>query len=81
MISSSGKPKEIFLHQNFSGKFKSIREIIELKKQGFIYIATVLFQNNTVKVIVNSGDLANIKLGDKVVVASKAFNPVLNKLP
>ena len=75
-----GKPEELFFNQNMSGKFKFTGEIIELKKQGFIYIATVLIQENTVKVVLTESDIKEIKLGDKVVVVSKAFNPMIYKV-
>jgi molybdate transport system ATP-binding protein len=42
---------------------------------------TVISGNNQiVKVIAFKSDLENLKMGDRVMVFSKAFNPIISKL-
>jgi len=79
-IVRQGKPSEIFTNQKVSGKFKFTGEILHIEKQEVVYIVTVLIQNEIVKVIALEQEIANLEVGDKIIVASKAFNPVLYKV-
>jgi len=40
----------------------------------------VLIGTNVVKVIAQESEITDLGIGDKVIVASKAFNPVLLKI-
>ena len=79
-VTESGRPTEIFAEHNISGKFRFTGEILEIKDEGFIKIITVLIQNNAVKVIGDHSEHSHLSVGDKVLVASKAFNPIIKKL-
>ena len=76
----SGTPAEVFSHKEISGKFQFIGEVIEIEKQDFIYIISVLIGNELVKVIANESEVESIIPGNKVLVASKAFNPIIKKI-
>ncbi|MEJ2584187.1 MAG: hypothetical protein P8Z38_03835 [Robiginitalea sp.] len=45
-----------------------------------MHIVTVLIQNQLVKVVAQEKEIRELKIGDRILVASKAFNPVLYKL-
>lgn len=75
-----GSPSEIFMNERISGKFKFIGEILKIEQQEVIFVVTVLIHNEVVKVIADESEVINFKTGDKVVVASKAFNPMIYKL-
>jgi len=45
-----------------------------------VYIVSVLSGNNIVKVIATSEEIKDLKIGAKVMVASKAFNPIIQKI-
>lgn len=79
-IVRQGIPSELFSNQNISGKFKFIGEILKIEPQDVVLIVSVLIQNNVVKVIANKSEMQTLKVGDKVMVASKAFNPILYKI-
>jgi molybdate transport system ATP-binding protein len=79
-ITRQGNPSEIFSNQNISGKFKFIGEILKIEPQDVVIIVSVLIQNNVVKVIAEKSEIQTLSIGDKVVVASKAFNPLLYKI-
>ncbi len=78
-IIKEGSPTEIFSPANPSGKFKFAGEIIAIEDDGIVAVVTVLVGNNPTKVVATQAERAVLRVGDKVVVASKAFNPILLK--
>ncbi len=79
-IAKQGLPEEIFVNTGVSGKFKFTGEILKIEKQEVVYIVTVLIQNNVVQLIAQASEISNLSVGDKVMVASKAFNPIIYKI-
>lgn len=79
-IINQGSPEEMFVHNAISGKFKFNGEVLSIKKEDVVYIVTVLIQNQIVKVIAERSEIESLHIGDQVLVASKAFNPILIKL-
>ncbi|HMG83181.1 MAG TPA: ATP-binding cassette domain-containing protein [Ferruginibacter sp.] len=76
-IIKEGSPTNVFSEQKISSKFKVIGEIIDMKKSDIVYIVSVLSANNIIKVIATEDEVANFKVGQKVLIASKAFNPLI----
>ena len=79
-IIKEGIPGEIFTHKEVSGKFQFTGEIIGMQKQDFIYIVSILIGNELVKVVADEAEASKLHIGDKVLVASKAFNPIIRKI-
>lgn len=79
-IIREGSPQEIFLSKKMSGKFQFTGEILRIERQDVVYIVTVQVQSQVVKVIAGESDIHSLKVGDRVLVASKAFNPILYKI-
>ncbi|WP_108868030.1 sulfate/molybdate ABC transporter ATP-binding protein [Aquimarina aquimarini] len=79
-IIQQGKPIDVFTTKQVSGKFQFSGEIVEIKKEDIIYIVTVLIGSNFVKVVAEETEVQTMKIGDKIIVASKAFNPLLQKI-
>jgi len=80
-ITRAGKPEEVFSDNSISGKVQITGQIARIEKQDTIYIVTVISGNNQIiKVIAFENDLENLKIGDRVMVFSKAFNPIITKL-
>ncbi len=79
-ITQKGKPFDIFGAHNISGKFQFTGELIDISQESVIYILTILIGNNLVKVIADEREVNELAIGDKVLVASKAFNPIVKKL-
>jgi molybdate transport system ATP-binding protein len=75
-----GVPGAVFSEEKISSKFKLTGEIVEITKADIIYVISVLTGNTIVKVVANSDEITALKVGDKVQVASKAFNPVIQKI-
>lgn len=78
-ISKSGKPAEIFAHSHISGKFKFVGQVLEIYKEGVVNILTIQIGNNLTKVVATDEEIRDIKVGDKIIVAAKAFNPLILK--
>ena len=79
-IVRQGIPSEIFSNEKISGKFKFIGEILKIEPQDVVLIVSVLIQNTVVKIIADKSEMQTLNVGDKVMVASKAFNPILYKI-
>lgn len=79
-IAKQGTPSEVFSNHSNSGKFQFIGEILKIEKENFIYIVSVLIGSNIVKVIAMEEEIETLRIGEKIVVSSKAFNPILSKL-
>jgi molybdate transport system ATP-binding protein len=80
-ITRSGKPEDVFSDSSISGKVQITGQIARIEKQDTINIVTVISGNNQIiKVIAFDSDLENLKIGDRVMVFSKAFNPIISKL-
>ncbi|MEX0289042.1 MAG: ABC transporter ATP-binding protein [Flavobacteriaceae bacterium] len=79
-IIRQGRPDEVFINTRISGKFKFTGEVLKIEQQEVIFVISVLVQSELVKVIVQATEGRSLEVGDKVVVASKAFNPVLYKI-
>lgn len=76
-ITKSGSPQDVFVNSNLSGKFKFSGEIIEIQKDGVINILTLSIGNNLTKVVATDEEIFGLTVGSKVIVAAKAFNPLI----
>lgn len=79
-ISKRGKAIDVFSNKKVSGKFQFIGEIISIKKQNFIFILSILIGQDLVQVVADESEVDQFSIGDKVLVASKAFNPIIQKV-
>jgi molybdate transport system ATP-binding protein len=79
-IERSGTPSEVFLSNKISGKYRFTGSIIEKSKNDVVYVIGVLVGNNLIKVIATEDEGNSLNIGDKVMVVSKAFNPLILKL-
>lgn len=80
-VTRAGKPGDVFSDSSISGKVQITGQIALIEKQDTINIVTVISGNNQIiKVIAFDSDLENLKIGDQVMVYSKAFNPIITRL-
>ena len=76
----SGTPLEVFLENITSHKFSFASTILSIRKVDCIYLAVIGVGNELVEVVLSEKDVKNLNVGDEVLVASKAFNPIVIKL-
>ncbi len=79
-IRNTGTPREIFMERRLSGKFQFTGTLLELDREGVIAVASVLIGNHIIRVAAHPSEMQGLRPGDQVVVASKAFNPVIYKV-
>jgi len=79
-IIKEGIPESVFSEQKISSKFQLTGEIISIAKSDIIYVVRVSSGNTIVKVIATEEEAREYKIGQKVLVASKAFNPIIQIL-
>ena len=79
-ITKTGTSQDVFGHKELSGKFQFTGEILTIEKQDVIHIISVNIGNELVKVVADEKEASKLTIGDRVIVASKAFNPVIKKV-
>ncbi|MBI1307237.1 MAG: ATP-binding cassette domain-containing protein [Bacteroidetes bacterium] len=79
-IKSQGTPEEVFINHNISGKFSFTGEVLKIQKEEIVYVLTVRIDSNIVQVVAQEEEVSGLQIGDKIVLASKAFNPSVFKL-
>ncbi len=79
-ITRTGDVLSLFTDRHISGKFQFTGEILSIQASDIIYIVTVLIGKNLVKVVVGEKEASELNIGEKVMVVSKAFNPLIYKI-
>lgn len=80
IIHKVGTPAQVFSEQKISSKFNLVGEIIDISKADIVYVISLLTGNHIIKVIATQDEITQFHLGQKVLVASKAFNPIIKPL-
>lgn len=62
-----------------SAKFNFSAKIIDIRQNGLIFIIKILV-NNQIATITMGREAGDFKIGDEILVASKAFNPIVFKV-
>lgn len=76
-IIKEGTPNSVFAQEKISSKFKLTGEIISITKSDVVYVIQVFSGNTIIKVVATEDEIKDFRIGQKVLVASKAFNPII----
>ncbi len=79
-IVRDGSVLDVFLNRNTSNKFSFAGTILSIRKADCIYLAVIGSGNELFEAVLTEKDIRHLMPGDEVLVASKAFNPVVMKL-
>lgn len=79
-IIKDGKPTEVFGNKSLSGKFQFTGTVVDIQEEELLSIASVLVGNQLIKVVIGDSEQKSLRIGDEVIVASKAFNPIIKKI-
>lgn len=79
-ITKDGKPTEVFGNKSLSGKFQFTGTVVDIQEEELLSIASVLVGNQLIKVVISDSEQQSLRIGDEVIVASKAFNPIIKKI-
>ena len=79
-IINDGTPKEILLKTKGSQKFSFEGELLDIIKVDVIHVAIVAIGQQLVEVVVGKDEIESLKIGQKVSLSTKAFNPTIQGL-
>jgi len=79
-IMRQGSAAALFGNHGLSSKFQAAGEVLSIEKEDIVYLVTVLISNAIIKVIATDADVQTLRAGDKVMVSSKAFNPIISRI-
>jgi molybdate transport system ATP-binding protein len=77
LIINDGKAKDILLKTSGSQKFSFEGELLDIVKVDVIQIAIVSIGQQLVEVVVSNDEAKNLNKGQKVLVSTKAFAPLI----
>jgi len=75
-----GSPHEVFTNRRLSGKYRFTGTVLALEKADVVYLLSVLVGQDLVKLVASEQEAQELAVGDRIIVASKAFNPVIMKV-
>ena len=78
-IINDGDVNSIFNRKNISSKFSFSAKILSIERNGIIFIVKLLINNN-IATITMDNDALQYKVGDEILVSTKAFNPLVFKI-
>ncbi len=76
-IAKQGSPAEVFKAGQATGKFSFAGEVLAIETADVVFAVILLVGNQVVRVIATADEAHSLKQGDRVMLMSKAFNPVL----
>lgn len=79
-IIESGTPVEVFGSSRLSSKIQLTAEILRINRTDVVNVVEVLVGNTIVRVIATGEELTGLKIGDRVMLFTKAFNPIIRKI-
>lgn len=79
-VVDDGNPYDIFGRSKVSGKLQFVAEVLKVEKEDIVDVLTLLIGNSPVKVAVCNNRQETFVPGDRALVISKAFNPIIQKL-
>lgn len=79
-VTSQGKPADVFRAGGTSGKFRFIGEVLAIEPMDVMFSLTVLVGNQIVQVVTMRDEANHLHIGNRVMLVSKAFNPMVIKL-
>ena len=63
-----------------SGRVEFTGEVLAIERNDVVYAVAVLIGNRIVNVIATDEEIRVLRIGDKVVLLSKAFQPMLQRI-
>jgi len=79
-VTKEGDPEQVFGYHSISGKFRFPGVVLDIQQDNFLYIVTVQIGNHLTKIVATENEIKDLNVGDKILVAAKAFNPVIFKI-
>ena len=74
-IKRYGNAKKLLINSKTSEKFSVKGKVIDIIKADIINIAVVSIGNNIIECVLSQNEVKNLKIGDSVILSTKAFHP------
>lgn len=79
-IVRQGPPLAVFGERMVSGQVEFSGEILAIERNDVVFAVSVLVDNRIVNVIATEEEVRELRVGEKVLLLSKAFQPMLQKI-
>ena len=79
-IKKFAKPYDILLKTSGSAKFSFEATVLDIIKADVIYIAVVEIANQIAEIVISKKEAKTLKIGERVIVGAKAYNPYIKKI-
>lgn len=76
-VARSGSPAEVFASSGISNKFRFTGEVVHMVPSGVVSIVHILVGSDIVQVVASGQERRELQVGQRVMIASKAFNPLI----
>lgn len=78
-ISQVGTPAEVFLQRRLFGKLNLHAQVLAIRQEEVVHIVSLLIGQEIVEVIASDDEVAGLRPGDYISIASKAISSLLFK--
>jgi molybdate transport system ATP-binding protein len=75
-----GSPLTVFGDRLVSGRVEFTGEVLAIARNDVVYAVSVLVGNRIVNVIATDDEIRDLRIGDKVLLRSKAYQPMLQRI-
>ncbi len=79
-IIKDDKPISIFTKQKITSSFKLNATVLDIKDKENLSILTLSFGSNIIEISVSKKEAKELKVGDSIIISSKSFNPIIEKI-
>ncbi|HOP62446.1 MAG TPA: ATP-binding cassette domain-containing protein [Spirochaetota bacterium] len=79
-VKDDGNPYDIFSRSKISGKLQFVAEVLKVEKEDVVDVLTLMVGNSPVKIAVCNNREESFLPGDRAMIMSKAFNPIIQKI-
>ena len=79
-ITHSGTPAETFLQQRLVGRLSLRAQVLAIRREEVIHIVSLLIGQDVIDVIASDDEVAGLRPGESISVATKTFSPFLLNL-
>jgi len=79
-VTRVGTPEALFSDTTISGKYRATGEIVSIRPNGVVYVVSVRITNQVIQIIATHEEIQELSTGSRVMVVSKAFNPLIIKI-
>ncbi|MDR2874838.1 MAG: ATP-binding cassette domain-containing protein [Methylobacillus sp.] len=76
-ITREGAPADVFGAGHEGGKFRFAGEVLAIEQADVVFAVSILVGNQIVRIIATPDEAAQLKIGSRIMLLSKAFNPML----